>query len=87
MLASLAERREAMLRQLHDMQSRLLSVADELEVAIQPDDRSEPVPARTEPSEPVRLPDEVAEHGSSRRPTPRPSRCSSRRLPARVRPR
>ena len=36
MLANLAERREAMLGQLHEMQSRLLSVADDLEVAIQP---------------------------------------------------
>ena len=36
MLENLAQRREAMLRQLHDMQSRLLSVADDLEVAIQP---------------------------------------------------
>ena len=38
MLASLAERRAAMLGQLHEMQSRLLSVAEDLEVAIQPGD-------------------------------------------------
>ena len=36
MLENLARRREAMLQQLHDMQSRLLSVADDLEVVIQP---------------------------------------------------
>lgn len=36
MLANLAKRREAMLRQLHEMQSRLLSVADDLEGAILP---------------------------------------------------
>ena len=36
MLEKLARRREAMLQQLHDMQSRLLSVADDLEVVIQP---------------------------------------------------
>ncbi len=36
MMAGLASRREAMLGQLHEMQARLLSVADDLEVAIQP---------------------------------------------------
>ncbi len=34
--ANLAERRAAMLSQLHEMQSRLLSVASDLEVAIEP---------------------------------------------------
>ena len=44
MLENLAQRREAMLQQLHDMQSRLLSVADDLEVAIQPAPQ-QPAPA------------------------------------------
>jgi cell division initiation protein len=44
MLENLAQRREAMLRQLHDMQARLLSVADDLEVAIQPTPQSAPPP-------------------------------------------
>lgn len=44
--ADLAERRAAMLNQLHEMQSRLLSVASDLEVAIEPP--SVPAPSPTE---------------------------------------
>lgn len=45
MMSSLAGRREAMLGQLHEMQARLLSVADDLEDAIQP-----PVPPGVAPA-------------------------------------
>lgn len=75
MLANLSERREAMLRQLHDMQTRLLSVADDLEVAIQPSSTPPPEPLvssadamATPVAEPVEPP---VEAGSSP-PTPGP---------------
>jgi hypothetical protein len=44
MMESLAQRREVMLRQLHDMQSRLLAVADDLETAIRPPALPPPAP-------------------------------------------
>ncbi|MEX1263468.1 MAG: DivIVA domain-containing protein [Actinomycetota bacterium] len=59
MLASLAARRADMLNQLHEMQSRLLSVAEDLEVAIDPSaqpSRPEEPPLRSE--EPPREPEE-----------------------------
>jgi DivIVA domain-containing protein len=67
MLEDLASRREDMLRQLHDMQSRLLSVADDLELAIQP---SEPAP----PSPPeARIgPGDAAGPGAEAAATPEP---------------
>jgi DivIVA domain-containing protein len=54
MLEDLATRRAAMLRQLHDMQARLLSVADDLESAMQPPAE----PAQPEP--PTVVPESAA---------------------------
>jgi DivIVA domain-containing protein len=54
MLEDLSTRRAAMLRQLHDMQARLLSVADDLEAAMQP--AAEPA----QPEPPTVVPESAA---------------------------
>ncbi|HVF07424.1 MAG TPA: hypothetical protein VNC60_02510, partial [Actinomycetota bacterium] len=57
--ANLAERRAAMLSQLHEMQSRLLSVASDLEVAIEPPSVPSAPPGRARHPDPggIELPD------------------------------
>jgi DivIVA domain-containing protein len=57
-LGSLSERREVLMTQMHDMQSKLLSVAKELEASIEKPERPEagdpaPAPSETETSDDV----------------------------------
>ncbi|HJR98021.1 MAG TPA: DivIVA domain-containing protein [Actinomycetota bacterium] len=68
-LENLATRRASMLGQLHDMQARLLAVADDLEVAIQPasDATASPEPTTIVPEaagapEPAGTPEPVPSH-------------------------
>jgi len=68
MLENLATRRAAMLRQLHDMQARLSAVADDLEVAIQPD-----VDAAASPELPTIVPEAAGAPENAAAPEPAPS--------------
>jgi DivIVA domain-containing protein len=76
MLENLATRRAAMLSQLHDMQARLLAVADDLEVAVQPG-----VQASASPEPPTVVPDAADIHEADAAPEadaaqePAPSRA------------
>jgi DivIVA domain-containing protein len=70
MLENLATRRAAMLSQLHDMQARLLAVADDLEVAVQPG-----VQASASPEPPTVVPDAADTPEADAAQEPAPSRA------------
>jgi cell division initiation protein len=79
MMANLAERRQAMLRQLHEMQTRLLSVADDLEVAIQPQAPTAPAPPQAPATPPTGAPEAHEGPAPSRsEPSSEPGRARSR---------